>query len=105
MLIDKKNLKAVLETPQHPIDVSRRDLLRNVTIVVGGASVLAAIMNAPLAEADTAKMSQAGASYQTSPKNGQRCDGCGLFQAPSSCQVVEGTISPAGWCKFFTKKS
>ena len=84
-------------------DVSRRGLLRNVTIAVGGAALAAATLTAQSAEAGN--MSQKAAGYQATPKDGLRCDGCSLFQAPSSCKLVEGTISPSGWCRFFAKKS
>ncbi|MGD0864232.1 MAG: high-potential iron-sulfur protein [Rhizomicrobium sp.] len=84
-------------------EVSRRNLLRSATIMAGGAAVLATAMTATSAQAD--KMSQTAAAYQAKPKDGAQCDGCGLFQAPSSCQLVDGTISPTGWCKFFAKKS
>jgi High potential iron-sulfur protein len=43
--------------------------------------------------------------YQPSGKDGHQCDGCSLFQAPNSCQVVDGTISPTGWCKLWVKKA
>jgi len=105
MLGDSNDAQRVLETPLKSTEISRRSLLRNATGVVGGAAALAAAMTASLAEADAAKMSQAAASYQTSPKNGQRCADCALYQAPTSCKLVEGNISPAGWCKFFVKKS
>jgi len=52
-----------------------------------------------------AKNSQAAAAYQATPKNGQSCSSCALFRPPSSCLMVEGTISPDGWCKFYVKKS
>ena len=83
--------------------VSRRNLLRSATLMAGGAAVLVTAMTATSARAD--KMAQTAAAYQTKPKDGQQCDGCGLFQAPSSCQLVDGTISPSGWCKFWAKKS
>jgi hypothetical protein len=47
------------------------------------------------------KMSQADAEYQDGPKNGLTCASCSLFRKPRSCEVVEGDISPGGWCKFF----
>jgi hypothetical protein len=47
------------------------------------------------------QMSKAEAEYQDRPKNGLACAACTLFRPPSSCQVVEGDISPSGWCKFF----
>jgi hypothetical protein len=58
----------------------------------------------PPAEAQE-KMSQAVAKYQGTPKGDQRCDGCMLFQPPNACKVVEGEISPSGWCQLFVKKT
>lgn len=39
------------------------------------------------------------------PKDGQKCADCVYFQAPSSWGVVEGPISPNGWCNMYNKKS
>jgi hypothetical protein len=49
-------------------------------------------------------MSQQAAAYQNTPKGDQRCEICAHFKPPSSCDLVEGEISPSGWCKLFTKK-
>ena len=45
--------------------------------------------------------------YQDQPNNGQRCDACLQFVpgANGTCKVVEGPISPGGWCIAFAKKS
>jgi hypothetical protein len=45
------------------------------------------------------KLSKEQAEYQDSPKGIQMCASCTLFEAPRSCKVVEGDISPDGWCK------
>jgi hypothetical protein len=47
------------------------------------------------------KFSKAAAEYQDTPKNRLTCAACSLFRAPQSCAVVEGEISPQGWCRFF----
>jgi hypothetical protein len=47
------------------------------------------------------KMSPADAEYQDKPKSGLTCAACSLFRPPRSCEVVQGDISPNGWCKFF----
>jgi hypothetical protein len=49
----------------------------------------------------SAKLSKASAQYQDSPRGGLSCVGCTFFRRPRSCQVVEGDISPQGWCKLF----
>ena len=50
-------------------------------------------------------MAQAGVAYQTTPKGDQQCGNCSLFQPPGACTLVDGTISPTGWCKFWVKKA
>jgi hypothetical protein len=47
------------------------------------------------------KMSPTEAEYQDGPKSGLTCAACSLFRPPRSCEIVEGEISPRGWCKFF----
>jgi hypothetical protein len=51
------------------------------------------------------KIKQADAKYQDHPNGTQKCDGCIQFQAPNACKIVDGTISPDGWCQFFGAKS
>jgi hypothetical protein len=46
-------------------------------------------------------MSQAAVLYQPTPRGGLSCGGCTFFRKPRSCQVVEGEISPTGWCRLF----
>jgi hypothetical protein len=48
-----------------------------------------------------AKMSKQQAEYQDSPKGIQSCATCTLFDEPRGCKVVEGDISPDGWCKAY----
>jgi hypothetical protein len=48
-----------------------------------------------------AKVSQATAKYQNTPRGGQTCEACTFFRRPRACQVVEGDISPDGWCQLF----
>jgi hypothetical protein len=75
------------------------------TILLQGIACGFASSVGPSTQASAAKMAQAAASYQGSPKNTQECDNCSQFQAPNSCQLVDGTISPLGWCKFYVKKT
>jgi len=54
----------------------------------------------------TAKASQASVQYQSQPKGDQKCDGCLHFIAESnSCKLVEGQISPDGWCSLWAQKA
>jgi len=51
------------------------------------------------APADTSKVSQVSVRYQPQPKGEQKCGNCMHFIADSNtCKLVEGTISPDGWC-------
>ena len=54
--------------------------------------------------AHAAKVSQKIVKYQDTPKGELRCDNCALFEAPSSCKTVDGTIAPQGWCAVYAKK-
>jgi len=49
-------------------------------------------------------MSKASVGYQSHPKGSQSCANCKLFVPSSSCMVVEGAISPHGWCRLWVKK-
>ena len=52
------------------------------------------------------KSSQASVQYQDQPKGDQKCDGCLHFIAESNtCKVVEGQISPNGWCILWIQKA
>jgi hypothetical protein len=83
--------------------LSRRTiLLQSVACIAGTAALIGTARNAK-----AAKMPQTSPAvgYQTTPKDSHQCDGCMLFQAPSSCQFVDGVISPSGWCKLWAKKA
>ena len=58
-----------------------------------------------LSAAQTGKVSKAQAQYQHRPKDDEKCGNCSNFVAPNSCLLVEGEISPEGWCVLWTKKS
>jgi hypothetical protein len=47
------------------------------------------------------KMSKQQAEYQDSPKGIAMCATCTLFVTPHSCKVVDGDVSPNGWCKVY----
>jgi high potential iron-sulfur protein len=82
------------------LHVSRRQLLQGVAMAAGGAAIVVAAVRPA-----EAKMAQKAAGYQATPKDGQSCANCALFKAPSSCTLVDGTVSPDGWCRFYSKKS
>ena len=58
------------------------------------------------APAAPAKASQISVQYQPQPKDGKKCAECMHFIAESNtCKLVEGSISPDGWCTIWTKKT
>ena len=86
---------------------SRRIMLKNVAIVAG----LAAAPWAARPAIAQAKATKQAMQYQEEPKNGQKCDDCLQFipgtkqGASGTCKVVDGPISPNGWCAAYVKKS
>jgi len=81
---------------------SRRDFL-SVASIAGGAVVAVTLADSAVA-APKKKFTQQQAHYQPIPKSGQRCQTCALWQAPTACQVVDGQVSPAGWCILYQAK-
>lgn len=81
---------------------SRRSVLKAVVVLAGAAAIPVVIPDAAAAQA---KASKASVKYQDQPKNGQRCSGCVQFIAGGQCKIVEGSISPNGWCTAFAPKS
>lgn len=47
------------------------------------------------------KISKAKARYQDAPKGTKRCRGCSMFRTPDSCTLVNGEISPHGYCIYW----
>jgi hypothetical protein len=76
---------------------SKRNFIRFA--LLGIAGVFAPPSRAPAASGD--KMSKQAAEYQDGPNGIQSCATCTLFDAPHSCKVVDGEISPDGWCKIY----
>lgn len=72
--------------------------------VLGGAAVAAGIGAGLVSTSAYAKTSQADAKYQDKPNGSSMCSTCAQFEAPSSCKLVDGSISPNGWCMLYTPK-
>jgi len=85
---------------EHPTPISRRLLFRKAAAVAGGVAAILG-MGIPA----EAKMTQRAAAYQPTPKDGLSCAICALFKAPASCNLIDGTVSPTGWCNFYAKKA
>jgi hypothetical protein len=80
-------------------NVSRRAAIRGLTSAIVATPILLTTHSV-----FAAKMSKASVAYQHSPKGSQSCANCKLFVPPSSCTLVEGPISPRGWCKLWVGK-
>lgn len=50
------------------------------------------------------KVPQRAAGYQANPADGKKCESCAQFRAPDGCGLVQGPISPDGWCRLFRPK-
>ena len=78
--------------------------------VLKSAALAAGIAVLPCAARAQAKAGKQAMQYQGQPKDGQTCDTCAQWipgpkpDAPGNCKVVEGPISPKGWCVAYVKK-
>lgn len=84
----------------------KQDMKRREFLKLAGCSLVlipAAIIATDRAVAQS-KVSKETVKYQDSPNDGNKCSACQFFIAPNSCQLVEGTISPDGWCSLFAPK-
>ncbi len=62
--------------------------------------------SSPATEATEGKLAQAAVKYQDRPKGSESCANCMHFLPESNtCQLVEGKISPQGWCSIWAKKT
>jgi hypothetical protein len=82
--------------------ISRRSLLKGAPVVAATAVSLGCLATGE-AMAQQAKLSQALAKYQDTPKDGVQCSTCSHFVAPASCAIVVDPIAPQGWCQFYAK--
>lgn len=82
------------------VALSRRTWLGAAAVLTGAAATVM------VPRAALAKSSKAEAKYQDQPKGkSAMCGVCKYYQPPTNCQLVEGPISPAGWCPLFEKKA
>jgi hypothetical protein len=80
---------------------SKRNFLRSALVGLTGVMSLPRRLFAADSDKPSAKLSKQQAEYQDSPKGIQMCATCTLFVAPHSCKVVDGDVSPNGWCKSY----
>lgn len=85
--------------------ITRGEALKTLTL-----PALAAVMAGTMVTSAEAKASKATVKYQNGPKGSAKCSGCKFFiarknkMAIGTCQIVDGPISPHGWCTAYTKK-
>ena len=88
-------------TQKNDSRMSRRAVLKaGFGIVAAGAA-----LGLPEVAPAQTKMKPELVMYQATPKDGHQCSQCAQFQAPDHCAVVEGKISPSGWCAAFAPKA
>lgn len=80
--------------------LSRRMLVGTVGRTLAGAAMFRFVSGARAQQ----KISKADAKYQDRPNGIQRCEICLQFRPPDRCQLVDGDISPHGWCQFFAAR-
>jgi len=81
--------------------LSRRRVLK-VAVIAAGAGLAARVRQSAMAQQ---KASKEAMKYQDKPNGNMQCDNCSQFVAPDSCKVVEGKISPTGYCIAWVKKA
>jgi hypothetical protein len=72
----------------------RRDFIKTIAGSVAGWPRVTRAQ-----QTEVEKLSKTRAQYQDSPRGIAMCATCTLFVAPRACKVVDGDISPSGWCK------
>ena len=77
--------------------ISRRNILIAAAGVATGAATIVTVAPAH------AKAPQKAVKIRTRRRAIRRVK-TALFEAPSSCKTVDGTISPQGWCMVYAKK-
>ena len=83
-------------------NISRRSVLRRAALLASAALAAGFV---PSKEARAQKASKEAMNYADKPNGDKRCSNCLNFISPTSCAIVEGTISPDGYCTAWAKKT
>ena len=78
--------------------LSRRALLQHAMGVAGATAILC---REPHRAGAAIKISKAAVAYQDQPDGDKECAKCAQFQPPAACKLVDGPISPQGYCRLF----
>jgi hypothetical protein len=77
---------------------SRRAFLQRA---VGAAGATAILCREPLRASAAIKISKGAVAYQDQPEGDKKCAQCAQFEPPAACKLVDGPISPQGYCRLF----
>ena len=81
----------------------RRSVLRGAVLLATAALAVRVI---PTKEAlAQAKASKEAMQYQDKPNADKQCSNCQSFLPSNSCAIVEGPVSPSGYCLAWSKKT
>ncbi len=87
-----------MNQPRH---CSRRSLLKSGSLLAVAALTVGVARGARAQQ----KASKQAMKYQDKPNGQMMCSNCLQFVPPNGCKVVEGDISPNGYCIAWVKKS
>lgn len=83
-------------------NISRRTALRHLSFLACAIPVsIAVTTGVSEAQGKTPKLQ---ANYRDKPNGTKQCSGCVNFISDNGCTIVEGNISPQGWCTFWKRK-
>ena len=83
--------------------LSRRDAVKALgAAAVTTCGLTVAVRAQEYKPQEQTKLTKAAARYQDQKNGDELCAGCPYFIQPGSCVVVEGEVSPTGWCPMFT---
>ncbi len=72
-----------------------RDVLRKYINIITESAELA----------EMTRMSKDESGYVSQSSSADRCGSCKHFVNPNACKIVEGMISPSGWCNYYSNQS
>ena len=81
---------------------SRRAAVKAIGAAAATCGLSAGVKAQEYEPQNQTKLTKAAARYQDQPHGNEICGGCPYFILPGSCVVVDGAISPTGWCPMFT---
>jgi hypothetical protein len=84
--------------------LSRRRVLK-AAMSIGGGALLAGTLDSTAQQKPKAtlkKRSKEAVGYRDEPYQGRSCAKCVLYTGHGECVLVEGEVSPNGWCLQWT---